>query len=107
MAMKIDTWAKWYALAAFSFCNTTINEFIGSALIPWFTNTIQDQKTRYLDHNKSTCMAISLVFDVYSHVMSVFGIYLMFSQARPTPSSAPPTHPAGVLNPMVSRWTCS
>lgn len=80
MAMKIDTWGKWYALAMFSFMNTTINEFIGSALVPWFTNTIQDQKTKYLDHERSTCIAISLIFDVYTHVMSIFGMYLMFSQ---------------------------
>lgn len=80
MAMKIDTWDKWYALATFSFLNTTINEFIASALVPWFTNTIQDQKTKYLDHSKTTCIMISLIFDVYTHVMGVFGIYLMFSQ---------------------------
>lgn len=41
MAMKIDSWSKWWSLAIFSFCNTTINEFIASALCPWFTNTIQ------------------------------------------------------------------
>lgn len=80
MAMKIDTWPKWHLLALFSFLNTTINEFIGSALVPWFTNTIQDQKTKFLDHDKATCMMISLIFDVYTHVMSIFGIYLMFSQ---------------------------
>lgn len=43
MAMKIDSWPKWHALAIFSFFNTAINEFIGSALVPWFTNTIQVQ----------------------------------------------------------------
>lgn len=41
MAMKIDDWWKWSTLAAFSLVNTTMNEFIGSALGPWFTNTIQ------------------------------------------------------------------
>lgn len=80
MAMKIDTWDKWYALASFSMMNTMINEFIGSALEPWFTNTIQDQKTRYLDHSKTECVMISLIYDVYRHVMSIFGLYLMFSQ---------------------------
>lgn len=80
MAMKIDSWCKWWALASFSFFNTAINEFIASALCPWFTNTIQDQKTKYLDHPKSTCMGISLIYDFYTHVMSIFGLYLMFSQ---------------------------
>lgn len=45
MAMKINTWPKWYALACFSFMNTTVNEFIGSALVPWLTNTIQVSPT--------------------------------------------------------------
>lgn len=41
MAMKINTWHKWYALATFSMLNTTVNEFIASSLVPWFQNTIQ------------------------------------------------------------------
>jgi hypothetical protein len=78
--------------------------------VPWLTNTIQvtppspppflvpsrlavwwsvgflrmireqDQKTKYLDYSKSTCMWISLIFDVYTHIMGIFGLYLMFSQ---------------------------
>lgn len=35
MGMTIDNWWKWSALAVFSFLNTAINEFLGSALIPW------------------------------------------------------------------------
>jgi hypothetical protein len=34
MGMTIDTWNKWYCLAAFSFINTAINEFLGNALMP-------------------------------------------------------------------------
>lgn len=41
MGMTIDTWPKWSALAGFSFWNTAMNEFLGSALGPWFVNTIQ------------------------------------------------------------------
>lgn len=41
MGMTIDTWWKWHALAQFSFWNTAANEFIGSALAPFFLNTIQ------------------------------------------------------------------
>lgn len=41
LGLKIDTWAKWHCLVQFSFWNTAINEFLGSSLIPWFTNCIQ------------------------------------------------------------------
>ena len=41
MGLKIDNWGKWSALAAFSFLNTCINEFISNALGPWFVNSLQ------------------------------------------------------------------
>jgi hypothetical protein len=80
MGMIIDTWEKWYCLAIFSFTNTATNEFLGTALVPWFQNTIQDHKSKYLPYSKATCMAIIMAYDVYTHVMSIFGIYLLFSQ---------------------------
>jgi hypothetical protein len=80
MGMKINTWSKWHCLAQFSFWNTTINEFLGSALIPWFQNTIQDHKCKFLPYSKEWCMAISLVYDAYTHIMGIFGIFLFFSQ---------------------------
>jgi hypothetical protein len=80
MGMTIDNWFKWWCLASFSFCNTGVNEFLGSALGPWFINTVQDQKCTKLPYSKLTCLAISQLFTVYEHVMSVFGIFLMFSQ---------------------------
>jgi hypothetical protein len=80
MGMVIDTWNKWYCLAIFSFFNTATNEFLGSALVPWFQNTIQDHKCKYIPYSKSTCMSIVVLFDLYTHVMSIFGIYLLFSQ---------------------------
>lgn len=43
--MVIDNWFKWGCLAVFSFLNTAVNEFLGSALVPWFTNTIMDHKS--------------------------------------------------------------
>jgi hypothetical protein len=54
MGLKIDTWSKWSALAAFSFCNTCINEFISNALGPWFVNSLQDHKTRSIQYCKSS-----------------------------------------------------
>ena len=80
MGMVIDTWVKWAALACFSFLNTAMNEFLDSALAPWFTNTIQDHKTKYLPYPKMTCLAIVQLFTLYTHVMGVFGIFLFFSQ---------------------------
>jgi len=41
MGLRIDNWAKWSALAVFSFMNTCINEFISNALNPWFLNSLQ------------------------------------------------------------------
>jgi hypothetical protein len=80
MGMTIDTWNKWYCLAIFSFVNTATNEFLGNALLPWFQNTIQDHKCRYIPYSRSTCLSIIVMYDLYSHVMSIFGIYLLFSQ---------------------------
>ena len=80
MGLVIDNWTKWLFLATFSFCNTCVNEFLGSALGPWFTNTVQDQKCQTLPYSKFTCLAIAQIFTIYEHVMSVFGIFLMFSQ---------------------------
>ena len=61
MGMTIDNWGKWSALAIFSFLNTAINEFLGSALIPWFTNTIQDHKTKYLPYSKASTAPCTMV----------------------------------------------
>lgn len=80
MGMTINNWSKWHCLAQFSFWNTAVNEFLGSALIPWFTNTIQDQKTKYLPYSKMACIHITNIYCVYTHIMSVFGIFLFFSQ---------------------------
>jgi len=80
MGMIINTWNKWYCLATFSFLNTSTNEFLGNALLPWFQNTIQDHKCQYIPYTKITCVSIIMLYDVYTHVMSIFGIYLLFSQ---------------------------
>ena len=80
MGMVIDDWYKWCALSTFSFLNTGVNEFLDSALSPWFLNTVQDHKTKFLPYSKLTCLVITQVFTVYSHIMSVFWIFLFFSQ---------------------------
>lgn len=76
----IDDWTKWTSMALFSFLNTGINEFLGSALVPFFTNTIEDHKTKYIPYSKGMCIIISQTHTIYCHVMGVFGIFLMLSQ---------------------------
>lgn len=80
MGMRIDTWHKWHLLAQFSFWNTAVNEYLGAALVPFFQNTIQDHKCRYLPYSKATCLHISNMYCVYTHIMSIFGVFLFFSQ---------------------------
>jgi hypothetical protein len=80
MGMPINTWGKWSCLAVFSFVNTTVNEFLSTALAPWLQNTIQDHKCVYLPYSKTVCVGISLAFTFYEHVMGMFGIFLFFSQ---------------------------
>lgn len=45
-----------------------------------FTNTIQDHKTKYLPYSKGVCMLITQIYTIFCHVMSIFGIFLLFSQ---------------------------
>lgn len=80
MGMKINTWSRWTFVATYSFLNTACNEFFGNALFPFFVNVIQDHKSVYLPYSKMTCNVISCAFDLYSHVMGIFSVYLLFSQ---------------------------
>jgi len=80
MGMKIDNWSKWSLVASFSFLNTAINEYISASIYPFFLNVIQDHKASYVPYPHTHCMMICLAHDVYTHVMSIFGIYLLFSQ---------------------------
>ena len=45
MGMVINTWNKWYCLAAFSFVNTATNEFLGNALMPWYLDCLAQLHT--------------------------------------------------------------
>lgn len=80
MGMLIDTWPKWFALAFFSFVNTAINEFLGNALVPFFTNTIQDHKTKYIPYPKTTCLTVSQIHTVYCHIMGSLSLLMFFCQ---------------------------
>ena len=43
-------------------------------------NVIQDHKARFIPYPNSQCMVICLMHDIYTHIMSIFGMYLLFSQ---------------------------
>lgn len=45
-----------------------------------FQNTIQDHKTKYIPYPKWQCVSILLAYEVYTHIMSIFSMYLLFSQ---------------------------
>ena len=40
MGMTLDTWYTWNLVAAFTFINTAINDFMSDAISPWILNTI-------------------------------------------------------------------
>ena len=81
MGITLDTWYKWNMVAAFTFINTSINDFMSDAISPWILNTITDHKARYLPYSKATCLCITQMWSVYCNVMSVFGLFLAMTQA--------------------------
>jgi len=80
MGMVLDTWYKWSLVAAFTFVNTSINDFMSDAISPWILNTITDHKTKFLPYSKTTCICISQMWSIYCNVMSVFGLFLAMTQ---------------------------
>lgn len=80
MGMVLDSWYKWGMVAAFTFVNTSINDFMSDAISPWILNTITDHKTRFLPYSKGTCLIISQLWSVYCNVMGVFGLFLAMTQ---------------------------
>jgi len=45
-----------------------------------FTNTIQDHKNHAIPYPKWQCVVIVLIYELYTHVAGVFGLFLLFSQ---------------------------
>lgn len=80
MGVRLHTWWRWSCVAVFTFVSTTINDFVGDAVVPWIQNTIQDHKTRYIPYSKFTCWVITQSWSLYCCVMGVFSIYLLMSQ---------------------------
>lgn len=80
MGVVIDTWQKWGVLATLAFLKTCFNEFFENSLTPWIINDIQDTKTKELLYSKAICTTIVQLYQVYMHIMSVFGVALLLSQ---------------------------
>jgi len=57
-----------------------MNDFFSDALGPFFINTIQDHKTKYLPYSKLTCYVILQLWSTYCCLMSIFSIGLLMSQ---------------------------
>jgi hypothetical protein len=80
MGVTLDTWYKWNMVAAFTFINTSINDFMSDAISPWILNTITDHKAKYLPYSKTTCLLITQMWAIYCNMMSVFGLFLAMTQ---------------------------
>jgi hypothetical protein len=80
MGVVLNTWYKWGLVAAFTFINTSVNDFMSDALSPWILNTITDHKTRFIPYRKLVCLSITQIWSAYCNIMSVFAIFLAMSQ---------------------------
>ena len=80
MTLTIDSWHEWWMVACASFLSTCMNDFFSDSLGPFFINTIQDHKTRYLPYSKTTCYVILQLWSTYCCLMSIFSIGLLMSQ---------------------------
>ena len=80
MTLTIDTWDRWFMVAVASFTSTCFNDFFSDSLTPFFLNTIQDHKTKYLPYSKLTCYIILQLWSVYCGLMSIFSVGLLMSQ---------------------------
>jgi hypothetical protein len=80
MGVILDTWYKWGMVAAFTFFNTAMNDFMSDAISPWIINTITDHKTRFIPYPKIICLGIAQMWAIYCNLMSVFGMFLAMTQ---------------------------
>ena len=80
MTITISTWHDWWLVAMASFLSTCVNDFFGDSLSPFFLNTIQDHKTKYLPYSKTTCYVILQLWSTYCCLMSIFSVGLLMSQ---------------------------
>jgi len=80
MGVTLDTWYKWSLVAAFTFVNTLVNDFMSDAISPWIVNTITDHKTRYIPYPKGVCLMITQMWAVYCNLMGVLALFIAMTQ---------------------------
>lgn len=78
--VRMDTWFKWWVTAIYTFVSTAIAAFASDSLGPFFTNVIEDHKTKHIPYSKFTCLLIVQVFTIYAVIMSVLGMFVALSQ---------------------------
>lgn len=78
--VKMDTWFKWWVTAIYTFVSTSIAAFASDSLCPFFTNVIEDHKTKHIPYSKFTCLMIVQVFTIYGVIMSVIGMFVALTQ---------------------------
>jgi len=78
--VKMDSWFKWWVTAIYTFVSTAIAAFASDALCPFFTNVIEDHKTKHIPYSKFTCLVIVQVFTIYGVIMSVIGMFVALTQ---------------------------
>lgn len=78
--VKMDSWFKWWVTAIYTFVSTAIAAFASDALCPFFTNVIEDHKTKHIPYSKFTCLMIIQIFTIYGVIMSVIGMFVALTQ---------------------------
>jgi hypothetical protein len=80
LGVKMDTWFKWWVTAIYTFVSTTIPAFSSDALCPFFSNVIEDHKTKYIPYSKFNCLLMVQCFTIYGVIMSVIAIFVTLTQ---------------------------
>lgn len=80
LGVKMDTWFKWWVTAIYTFVSTAIAAFSSDALCPFFSNVIEDHKTKFIPYSKFYCLMIVQCFTIYGVIMSVIGMFVALTQ---------------------------
>jgi len=57
--VKMNTWFKWWVTAIYTFVSPAIADFASDSLCPFFSNVVEDHKTRLSTfHTKLMCLMI-------------------------------------------------
>jgi|APGre2960657423_1045063.scaffolds.fasta_scaffold10300_2 hypothetical protein len=78
--VKMNTWFKWWVTAIYTFVSTAIAAFASDSLLPFFTNAIEDHKTKHIPYSKFTCLMMVQTFTIYGVIMSVIGMFVALTQ---------------------------